>query len=717
MKHTAVRCTNMTTSSPSEECVAAILDQLDQYLGQSGCIKTAQEVHSIVSAMKESHMMAKKCTFLNILKATKSHSTLSMFMEEGGWSILNLWLMEAKAVTNSALMAEILQVLQKLPVTVSSLKQGNMGKLIKQLTKHESEEVCKLANELLEKWMAIFKEGQSIKGVKSTNEKVNGDPKPVHKLERIPKKDPKKGKPIPSPPMESQPPPGPLVALGKPIEKVLKRPRDILLQKGQLPPEKKAKEVRETKDKDSPTQTVDDRGNGNGKSKMLVESSGFMDALHQVTLTSKTKEKKPKKPGKPNAGVGSKSSLGDKKSDESGTTELDAPSSTSEMETEATAEGEAAKTVSNKKRVTWAEDHKLVQMHIFELDESERANTSMGHQGFLLAAQKEKMLEREAMEQNRLFSKDRLVEMIPWQTPHKLDTAISLVERGTESEEKKVQAEREAKVLASLYFSKANVPPSPAEPDLERDRIEVEPKLIPLHEAMVLIACSLDVYANGKSWPSLGGAIGEGQLPPLQPPPAVFGNPMPSQLPGAEPQQGIPGGTPPHLTNHPTPPYYDNIPLQNGSPSSYYQPGPPPHFPPYHGDRDYGYPPQQYASGPGPAPGPGMGPGMGPGPGPGPGGWDYYPDRMPFLRGGDRGMQRRPVGRFRGRGRGFIGRREASRICKHFLTHGCKLGEKCRFLHCTPEELASQMAQDQGYSPHDDQDEQSAMDTGDTDHH
>ena len=50
--------------------------------------------------------------------------------------------------------------------------------------------------------------------------------------------------------------------------------------------------------------SVDDRGNGNGKSKMLVESSGFMDALHQVTLTSKTKEKKPKKPGKPNAGAG-----------------------------------------------------------------------------------------------------------------------------------------------------------------------------------------------------------------------------------------------------------------------------------------------------------------------------------------------------------------------------------------------------------------------------
>ena len=101
-------------------------------------------------------------------------------------------------------------------------------------------------------------------------------------------------------------------------------------------------------------------------------------------------------------------------------------------------------------------------------------------------------------------------------------------------------------------------------------------------------------------------------------------------------------------------PSLQNIPLQNGNSGSYYQQGPPP-FPPYHGDRDYGYPPQQYASGPGPTPGLGMGPG--PGPGPGPGGWDYYPDCMPFLRGGDRGMQRRPVGRFRGRGRGFIGRR------------------------------------------------------------
>ena len=32
-----------------------------------------------------------------------------------------------------------------------------------------------------------------------------------------------------------------------------------------------------------------------------------------------------------------------------------------------------------------------------------------------------------------------------------------------------------------------------------------------------------------------------------------------------------------------------------------------------------------------------------------------------------------------------------SKICKHFLTHGCRLGTKCRFLHCSAEDLANKM--------------------------
>ncbi len=69
------------------------------------------------------------------------------------------------------------------------------------------------------------------------------------KKEKSDKKPPSKKKEIKSlkasalPPVEStQPPPGPMVALGRPKEKLAKRPRDTLLAKsGQPPPEKKVK--------------------------------------------------------------------------------------------------------------------------------------------------------------------------------------------------------------------------------------------------------------------------------------------------------------------------------------------------------------------------------------------------------------------------------------------------------------------------------------------
>ena len=94
-----------------------------------------------------------------------------------------------------------------------------------------------------------------------------------------------------------------------------------------------------------------------------------------------------------------------------------------------------------KKRVSWAEDTNLVSVHYFELDESERGMYLIQNQtlwrllrqfsrpcialfrsptvnvnrpkSFLDAAQREKMREREARESGLMFSRDRLIEMIP----------------------------------------------------------------------------------------------------------------------------------------------------------------------------------------------------------------------------------------------------------------------------------------------------------------
>ena len=44
---------------------------------------------------------------------------------------------------------------------------------------------------------------------------------------------------------------------------------------------------------------------------------------------------------------------------------------------------------------------------------------------------------------------------LQWQRPQRNDSVLELVERGVNSEQKKIQAEREEKVLAQLFLSKS----------------------------------------------------------------------------------------------------------------------------------------------------------------------------------------------------------------------------------------------------------------------
>jgi hypothetical protein len=73
----------------------------------------------------------------------------------------------------------------------------------------------------------------------------------------------------------------------------------------------------------------------------------------------------------------------------------------------------------------------------------------------------------------------------------------------------------------------------------------------------------------------------------------------------------------------------------------------------------------------------------------------YYQERNGYRGGGGGGMYSRGSTRGRPSSRGGGG---MSNICKHFITHGCRLGTACRFLHITPEELAVKMSQERNDS-------------------
>lgn len=665
----------------------SVLEQLDPLLGQTGCIKSAKEVGKIVSLMKAAQLLVVRIVILNIIKATRAPSTLERFME-AGWPVLNVWLAEAKKTQNIAVLVEVMQVLLKLPVSVAALKQGNMGKLIKQLSKQEHPEVKDLATDLLSKWMAIFKEGQAASKSKPASSAPDIPSKEKDKVPLAPKhqddapstptktekekkekpskkKEKSKGAPV-LPPVEAKPPPGPLVALGR-RDKPLKRPRDFPL-KGQPPAEKRNRQLLNS----------DDKSKGKGP----VESEGFINALS--SQAAKMKEKK-RKVSKPKAlSLLSKSGAGGE-----GDRGTPTPTSAEPPEPMDTTENSETPGDENRKRkkksVSWVNDDNLVTMHYFEMDDSERAMTR-NRGSFMDAAQREKMREREALESGLMFSRDRLIEMIAWQRPQRNESLLELVDRGVNSEQRKMQAEREEKVLAQLFLSKSSLHPSPSEPDPEHDVGKSEPKHIPLMEP------STDSQQQSSpmfsSPPHLGG-----------PPHITPGSPLQSPATTIHQAQSLINfyneGRNPQMP-HPTQPDPHPLatPQDQQTPNPFHlPPGPPPIPPHFHNNGPGMMPPgsefynnynqQGFPPGPAPIHNPDWN-------GPAPSG--YYGGGGPPIR---RGMR----GGYRGRGRGFVPHgfsngphAEAfSKICKHFVTHGCRLGNKCRFLHCTPSELAEKL--------------------------
>jgi protein phosphatase 1 regulatory subunit 10 len=130
-----------------------------------------------------------------------------------------------------------------------------------------------------------------------------------------------------------------------------------------------------------------------------------------------------------------------------------------------------------KKQVKWKSDDTLVEIEYFVLDETERVNVT---KNFVDARSSERLDERNAMQNRKLPSEDLMEERMPWQPLIIVDNVPPLPE-GSGSQEKKIQFERESRVLQSLYFSRSLVPDSPAEPDMET-HAKTDPAVIPLDD-------------------------------------------------------------------------------------------------------------------------------------------------------------------------------------------------------------------------------------------
>ena len=85
----------------------------------------------------------------NTLHISVHCSSRIRFVADGGWQLLNGWLVDAKASDNTPVIMELIKVFKQLPVTIDILKKNNTAKLIKQMTKGEGDEskYCKDSGE------------------------------------------------------------------------------------------------------------------------------------------------------------------------------------------------------------------------------------------------------------------------------------------------------------------------------------------------------------------------------------------------------------------------------------------------------------------------------------------------------------------------------------------------------------------------------------------
>lgn len=132
-----------------------------------------------------------------------------------------------------------------------------------------------------------------------------------------------------------------------------------------------------------------------------------------------------------------------------------------------------------KKSLRWKEESALVEVHTFELDETERVNVT---KTFIDMARMEMTSEREALQMSRkLPSEDLMDAQTIWRVPIPQDLPEPLAVPGSKSLEKNIQFAREKNILQALYFNKRMIPDTPAEPDPEIHPM-TDPAMIPLED-------------------------------------------------------------------------------------------------------------------------------------------------------------------------------------------------------------------------------------------
>ncbi|CAK8674383.1 unnamed protein product [Clavelina lepadiformis] len=454
-----------------------LLKAMSSMLTHLGAIKGANEMEKLVQLMKDGKLLVSRCVYLNILRVTEEKDLLEKFLAEGGWQIMNQWLVDAKDSENLALVLEVMKLLQRLPLRIDHLKENNTPKLVKAFAKSAScPKVKNLASSLMTSWLAIIRDSSGATTTDDMTKKKKFKTKPP--LDRIPKKEAKKAK------TDSKPPP---IVKAPSFAKFRKTGLETDQEplKRVLKGEKKGIATKRNSIENDDASIPDKKLKTDTKQpKKITISAGFMDALNSVPAPAVKRPVKRKaassKPKTPNAtSQAQKLSPGHDASVSGEAADFGVEMAEKErVPSPVIPPTEPSKPKLNKygkpmKTVRWHDDSRLESIRYFELEEGERVNVTT--QNF-----------KDALHRDRLQERERMGGFHPkgdgdWKKPKLIDLPAQLVEIGCNSLERELQNKREKSVLQVIFLTPDMIPDCPVEPDPEPYEM-IPPKMIPLDD-------------------------------------------------------------------------------------------------------------------------------------------------------------------------------------------------------------------------------------------
>lgn len=440
-----------------------ILEQILPLLEKDGQLKT-EEINTFVWFMKNASGMSHKCLLLNCLKnaniSPEAKDNILQCLTVGGWLTLNKWLEESSENINTSFLCNLLIILQKIPISMTLLKEGSMAKIIKKLNNHKDLEVQKIAKKILIDWKKFVFE--------STHSNTTLSEEDLSKIDGS-TKDKKKD-----------------------IESII----DISLRKKQ----KSQPDIRRTKFIDDiPKSTSEPNTFLNALNAASQSADKFKIPRKSVTVTSSNRNSTKKNLDKSITNDLSSSKIfvkdeNDKqsknlappfdKSDKVDNT-CDEQSSSNNSDTslaididENTKPYKSILSTSKKKnssrRVSWKSEEDLLKIKYFD---SEIDDVNHEHRTFTDARHHESLKEKEAIHLNHQRN-DQILDSINsfiWKGLQLIENSISLIERGSKSNEKKLQTKRESSMNSSQTIKCEYSCLSPTNVDIESAPVPLIP--------------------------------------------------------------------------------------------------------------------------------------------------------------------------------------------------------------------------------------------------